>query len=168
MRRHYKIVAILKLFLRTLESRVKLAREQDKRNIFLEKNLVKVIISPTHLLYHISKWHYLYRSKKPTLAQSLGPIKTVFTVEEESLLFNYLLKMGKQLFGLTSYGLRVLAYQWAENLGKDHTFSRTKQAAGKDWLSGFRSRHPRLSLRLPEAKSAARAAAFNKVNVRVF
>lgn len=140
----------------TLERRVKLARGQNERN----DNMPTFTVSTSGTIYT--------GQQNPILAQSLGPIKTVFTVEEESLLFNYLLKMEERLFGLTSYDLRVLAYQWAEKLGKDHTFSRTKQAAGKDWLSGFRSRHPRLSLRKPEATSAARAAAFNKVNVSKF
>ncbi|KAJ4440820.1 hypothetical protein ANN_10666 [Periplaneta americana] len=87
------------------------------------------------------------------LVQSLGPIKTVFS---------------EILFGITTYDLRVLAYQWAEKLGKVHSFSKTKEIAGKDWLSGFSIRHPQLALRKPEATSAARAAAFNKVNVGKF
>ena len=77
----------------------------------------------------------------------------------------YVLKIEERLFGLTCYDLRILAYQWAEKLGKNHSFSKTKEIAGKDWLSGFRARHPQLSLRKPEATSAA---AFNKVNVGKF
>ncbi|KAJ4425447.1 hypothetical protein ANN_28063 [Periplaneta americana] len=94
--------------------------------------------------------------------QSLGPIKTVFSVEEENLLVDYILKMEERLFGLTTYDLRLLSYQWAEKLGKIHSFSKTKEIAGKDWLSGFRIRHPQLAFRKSEATSAARAAAINK------
>lgn len=137
----------------TLERRVKLAREQNEEN-----NIFTVTANGT-----------IYNSKKnPILAQSLGPIKTVFTVEEENMLFDFLLKMEERLFGLTAYDLRILAFQWAEKLGRNHPFSKTKEIAGLDWLSGFRARHPKLSLRVPEATSAARAAAFNKVNVYKF
>ena len=41
------------------------------------------------------------------------------------------------------------------------------EIAGYDWLQGFLTRHPRLSVRQPEATSLARAAAFNKVKVHV-
>lgn len=43
-----------------------------------------------------------------------------------------------------------------------------KKFAGKDWVRGFRQRHPEMVLRVPEATSAARAQAFNKVNVTKF
>ena len=40
--------------------------------------------------------------------------------------------------------------------------------AGKDWLSGFFSRFPDLSIRAPEATSLARAVGFNKPKVDQF
>jgi hypothetical protein len=43
-----------------------------------------------------------------------------------------------------------------------------KQIAGKDWLEGFRRRHPELAIRKPEATSLARAQAFNKPQVAKF
>ncbi|KAJ4433337.1 hypothetical protein ANN_15596 [Periplaneta americana] len=131
----------------TLERKVKLAKQQAGRPTAADVQAVS---------YNLN------------LVQSLGPIKTVFSVEEENLLINYILKMEERLFGLTTYDLRLLAYQWAEKLGKIHSFSKTKEICGKDWLSGFRVRHPQLALRKPEATCAARAAAFNKVNVGKF
>ena len=47
-------------------------------------------------------------------------------------------------------------------------FNKKVGLAGKDWLYGFRKRHPEISLRIPEATSAARARAFKKQNVDNF
>lgn len=44
----------------------------------------------------------------------------------------------------------------------------TQKMAGKDWMRGFRARHPELSVKKPEACSLARATAFNKANVQKF
>lgn len=40
--------------------------------------------------------------------------------------------------------------------------------AWKDWLRGFKRRHPELSIKKPEACSIARATAFNPANVKSF
>ena len=42
------------------------------------------------------------------------------------------------------------------------------EAAGKDWLKGFRKRKADITLRQPEPTSLARAAAFNRKNVESF
>ncbi|CAG9561341.1 unnamed protein product [Danaus chrysippus] len=76
--------------------------------------------------------------------------------------------MEKRLFGLTTVVLRKLAYQLAEKNGKTHNFNHVKKIAGIDWLKGFMKRHPDLSIRRPEATSAARAMGFNKVAVNKF
>ncbi|GLV46263.1 hypothetical protein CBL_12340 [Carabus blaptoides fortunei] len=56
----------------------------------------------------------------------------------------------------------------ASRNGLTHPFSRETELAGKDWLLGFRKRHPELSLRSPEATSIARARAFNRPVVKNF
>lgn len=71
------------------------------------------------------------------------------------------------MYGLTSNDLRRLAFQLAERNGIAHQFNREKQMAGKDWLYSFIKRHP-ISLRQPEATSAARARLFNRTNVNKF
>lgn len=98
----------------------------------------------------------------------LGPIKTVFSEQEEREMVSYLKYMEERLFGLTTTDLRKMAYQLALRNGKKHNFSAEKQMAGLDWLKGFLRRHPDLSIRKPEATSAARAMGFNKVAVGNF
>ena len=77
--------------------------------------------------------------------------------------------MESMLFGFSPSQLRKVAYQYAEANEIDHPFSQEEKAAGIDWLKGFMSRHQkRLSLRTPEATSAARAGGFNQVSVNTF
>lgn len=44
----------------------------------------------------------------------------------------------------------------------------SEKMAGIEWLRSFRSRHPDLSLKKPEACSLARATAFNRETVNTF
>ncbi|CAH2100084.1 unnamed protein product [Euphydryas editha] len=50
----------------------------------------------------------------------------------------------------------------------EQQFDEDTQIAGWDWLKGFRVCNPSISLRAPEATSAARARAFNKPQVMKF
>lgn len=98
----------------------------------------------------------------------LGPKKTIFTPKEEVEIVAYLKYMEERLFGLTTIELRRLAYQLAVKNDKTHNFNTDKEMAGADWLKGFLKRHQNLSIRKPEATSAARAMGFNKVAVNKF
>lgn len=103
-----------------------------------------------------------------TIGVPLGPKQPIFTTKEEDEMVAYLKHMEERLFGLTTLDLRRLAYQLAVRNSKAHNFNTDKQMAGVDWLKGFLRRHPDLSIRKPEATSAARAMGFNKVAVSKF
>lgn len=76
--------------------------------------------------------------------------------------------MEARLFGLSSLELRSLAYQLSVKNNISHTFCEDG-LAGVDWLYGFMKRHSDLSLRQPEATSAARGSSgFNQVAVSKF
>jgi hypothetical protein len=98
----------------------------------------------------------------------LGSKSTVFTCAMEDELVSHMKTMESMLFGFTPKRLRQLAYQFAKVNGINDRFSDEKQEAGTEWYRGFMSRHPQLSLRMPEPTSAARAQGFNEVAVGKF
>lgn len=61
------------------------------------------------------------------------------------------------MYGLTTEDVLKFAYKLAERNNIKHPFSSKTQKAGKDWLRGFRQRHPYINLRTPEWMSASRA-----------
>ena len=79
----------------------------------------------------------------------------------------YLLYLESIVFGLTAFDVTSLAHQLAA-INSLLNSSQRKRKAGIDWLHGFKKRHPELSLRQPEATSAARAMPFNPENVNEF
>jgi len=90
----------------------------------------------------------------------LGAKKRVFTDEVENELVQYCVRMEEMFFGLTITDLR------RNNI--NHPFNKNKKLAGEDWVSSFLRRHSQLSVRQPEATSAARARGFNSVSVGEF
>lgn len=82
-----------------------------------------------------------------------GP-PTIFTPEEEQLIVNYLVTMSDMGFGLSRDNVIALAYTIAERIERDNPFR--DGHAGRGWLDGFRSRHPKLTLRTPQPLSYCR------------
>lgn len=102
------------------------------------------------------------------ISKEMGRFKCVFDKNQEKELVEYLVKMEQRLFGLTAKELRSLAFQLALRNDRDNPFNKEEEMAGEDWLKGFMTRHPEISLRKPESTSAARAMGFNKVAVSNF
>ncbi|KAF2891445.1 hypothetical protein ILUMI_14728 [Ignelater luminosus] len=93
--------------------------------------------------------------------------RQVFTKEQEEILAAYLLKASKIHYGLTTINTRKLAYQYAVRLQLNCSQQwNTTEMTGRDWLLGFRDRHPTLSLRCPEATILGRASGFHKFTMR--
>ena len=89
--------------------------------------------------------------------------------EEEAALVKYIITMSKLFHGLTKMQTKQLAYKFAKN--KNIKIPRNwirDEAAGEDWVKGFRKRKAGITLRQPEPTSLARAAAFNRQNVEKF
>lgn len=98
----------------------------------------------------------------------LGRFFTTFTPEQEKSIVDHLKQMEQRLFGITCKELRSLIYEWAEINKIPHRFNKNEKRAGLDWVRGFRSRNPEITLRKPENTSIARAMAFNKPNIAKF
>jgi hypothetical protein len=105
---------------------------------------------------------------KKAACKGLGSRDNVFDQELEDELVTHIKTMENMLFGFTPKALRQLAYQLAKANNIHHRFNADKQEAGKEWYHGFMARHRDLSLRMPEATSAARAQGFNKIAVGKF
>jgi lipid II:glycine glycyltransferase (peptidoglycan interpeptide bridge formation enzyme) len=94
--------------------------------------------------------------------------KPVFPRPVEDQLVEYFVMMEKQFFGQTTKYLKQMAYQLATRNKLSHAFSQGKQSAGNKRMKLFIKRHPELSLRKPQAVSAARVKDFNRENVSNF
>ena len=92
-----------------------------------------------------------------------------FSDKEEAALVKYIITMSKLFHGLTKIQTKQLAYKFAKN--KNIKIPQNwihDEAAGKDWLKGFRKRKADITLRPPEPTSLARAAAFNRKMWKTF
>lgn len=98
----------------------------------------------------------------------LGRFQKSLTQDMEKCLVNHILDLESRLFGVTPRELRFLAYKLAERSGQDHQFNREKKMASREWLRRFLSRNQSISVRIPEATSAARAQAFNKPQIEKY
>ncbi|CAM1298233.1 Uncharacterised protein r2_g781 [Pycnogonum litorale] len=98
----------------------------------------------------------------------LGRFDTCLGEKYEKIFAARLKYMQNRLFGLTTIDCRKLAYSFAEEMKINHRFSKSQKMAGRDWLQGFMKRNTDLSLRKPQGTNIARAAGFNRIQVRNF
>lgn len=80
----------------------------------------------------------------------------------------YIKDMECRLFGLSKSDVCKMAYELAIRNNIRHPFNNVTKQAGNDWFQSFIRRHSDISLRVPEATSAARAQSFNKPVVSKF
>ncbi|KAK9680350.1 Phospholipase A2-like domain [Popillia japonica] len=93
----------------------------------------------------------------------------VFSLEEESLLNDYIINCRKLHYGLTTVQIRKLAYEYAKTLKLKYPAKWDEnQMVGLEWMRKYRERNSNLSLRKPENTSAAQSFAFNKTAVTAF
>lgn len=109
------------------------------------------------------------RFKKDDAAKGdLGGRRSILPREVEEDLVKHVVDMETRFFGLTTKDLRKLVFEIAERNNLKNEFNKEKKMAGKKWIKGFLTRNPRISLRVPENTSYARAQAFNKNNIAAY
>ena len=108
------------------------------------------------------------KNKHVTEAEKGFGRQSAFPEELETELCSHILKLEEMLFGLSQNDVKQIAFQLAIKNNLPHPFNTENGRAGQDWLNGFLKRHTEISLRTPEATSAARARGFNRDSVSKF
>ncbi|XP_044745210.1 chaetoglobosin A biosynthesis cluster protein C-like [Coccinella septempunctata] len=156
MPRHYK---------RKTETKYKI---EDLRHALEELRNKKLTLSQAVIKYHVPKTTLLKQLKQNEFKIPKKGRSAVFNKEQEIQLEKYILDCCKSFYGVTPNSLRRIAFRFAEANKLKHSFNKESQLAGKDWYYGFMSRHPSISLRIPEATSLNRITAFNAAEVNLF
>lgn len=93
----------------------------------------------------------------------------MFTDEQEVALKGYVLRASDIYFGVTPKEVRKIVVDFAVKLNVRFPIAwRSSEMAGEDWFTAFMKRHPRLSIRRPQATSLARCIGFNRETVAAF
>lgn len=74
--------------------------------------------------------------------------KRIFTLEQESVLAEYLKTASKMCYGLTRQQTKKLAFDYAKANSVCPDKWNDSQIASEDWLKGFMSRHKELAVSL--------------------
>lgn len=88
--------------------------------------------------------------------------------ENEKKLSRHIKMVQEKGFPLTIKDVRMIAFQFAEQLKVKHKFNKSKEKAGYDWLQMFLRRNPDIVLRKSEGVSMARCLAMNRVEVNTY
>ena len=127
------------------------------------------MVSTTRVSCYIQKVKNAQEAECPMPKRGYQSSRRVFSDEQEDAIASYLSTASDLYYGVSPKEARVLAFQCAVKF--DIKFPEqwtSSQSAGVDWLYGFMSTHPSLSVRMPEATSLARATSVNTTTVGLF
>ena len=113
--------------------------------------------------------HYVknrQKSSSVTVKIKLGKMQ-VLPCEAENDLAEHCLLIKRMFFDFIMADVMCLDYQLVRNGIKTH-LCKGNENAGRKWLENFRSRHPQISVRNPEALSLSRARGFTSETVAQF
>ncbi|XP_035432885.2 uncharacterized protein LOC118264478 [Spodoptera frugiperda] len=97
----------------------------------------------------------------------MGPT-SMLGEQNEKKLADHIKTMQGTGFPLTISDVRVIAFQFAEQLNIKHKFNKSEEKAGYDWLQMFLRRHPDIVLRKSEGVSIARCQGMNRNEVSAY
>lgn len=108
-------------------------------------------VAKAHNFHHSTLARYVKKQKQSdTPLTRMTPnysVRRVFTLEQENELVRYLVSCSKMFYGLPMNECRQIALEMAllNNITVPKSWH-VKKMAGIDWMDGFRSRNPILSL----------------------
>lgn len=141
---------------------------EDLKRAIEDVKSKKLTLGKASTVYSVPKTTIFDHMKKMVIKQPRCGRKSVFSDLQELELENHIINCSKLFYGLTINMVRKIAFRFAEENKLPHSFNQTKKMAGKDWYRGFMQRHPRISLRKPEATSLNRINSFNAPEVQLF
>ena len=94
-------------------------------------------------------------AQRPDLCKKkLGRFISVLSADQENKLVQYIHQMEISCYGLTIADVRRLVDEFCEKNKIIHPFDKDNKMAGRDFVTGFLTRHSNVSLRKPEAISS--------------
>ena len=98
----------------------------------------------------------------------LGRYRAILSHEQEKELEELIIKMDSAFYGLSVNDIRTIVFDYCKKNNIKNNFNLINGMAGRDFVSGFLKRHPKLSLRKPEAVSLNRVFGLNKTSVNLY
>ena len=145
--------------------------EEDLRQVVKQVLVDKMSKKKAAKLNSIPRPTLIRHLKKVYLGQGVKKMPgrpNILSEEQEEELVCLLQDMECRLFGLTVTDVRRIVYVFCDKNNIANTFNSDDRMAGRNWMKLFLNRHPRLSVRKPEAVSIQRAVGFNKAKVDKF
>lgn len=146
------------------------AYDEVKTGKSLRKAAEKYGVNYVSLLRYVRKRDEANRKhEQDNVHMGYVPHNRVFNENQERELSKYLIRCADIYFGLSTKGVRKLAYELTVkyNLSRPPTWNKNEMA-GEEWFRSFMRRNPNLSVRAAQATSLSRATSFNKTNVDAF
>jgi hypothetical protein len=102
----------------------------------------------------------------PKSTETLRRYESTFHRHAEKATVQHILVLEAPMFGLKAWDVLKLKCDVAEKKDVEHRFNADKRMAEWDWLTDFRKRIPRISLRRPEPTSETCTQTFNRPQVQ--
>jgi hypothetical protein len=78
----------------------------------------------------------------------LGRYRAILTHDQEKELEDHIINMDQAFYGLSINDIRAIVYDYCQKNNIKNNFNSDNKMAGRDSVTGFTKRHPKLSLRL--------------------
>ena len=123
---------------------------------------------PKDSLNHRGKGKLKSLSEEEKHKNVLGRYRAVLSHEQEKELEELIIKIDTAFYAVSINDIRTLVFDYCKKNNIANNFNSVNGMAGRDFVSGFLKRHPKLSLRKPEAVSHNCVFGLNKTSVNLY